>query len=46
MEEKDLNQFEFCTEVDCFWNTDCVCYCNQPERDARYGPGCPCYQPD
>ena len=45
-EERDLEQFEFCPEADCFWNTGCVCYCDRPERDARYGKGCPQYQPD
>ena len=48
MEEKEelLEQLEFCTEADCFWNMNCVCYCDRPERDARYGKGCPQYQPD
>lgn len=48
MEEKEelLEQLEFCTEADCFWNTNCVCYCKQNNKDPRYGKGCPQYQSD
>lgn len=40
------NQYEFCTEMDCFWNTDCVCFCEDQDKDPRYGKGCPKYMPD
>lgn len=46
MEEKELEQFEFCVETDCYFNDSCVCVCDKPQRDARYGRGCPCYSPD
>lgn len=45
MEELEV-KYEFCTETDCFWNTDCICCCEDQNRDSRYGKGCPQYMPD